>query len=65
MPAFLEDKRKSEYGANSKIPFAVMNKMGVMRGNKETDAGRAMEAKHEADLHSEIKKRVAKIAGVK
>lgn len=49
MPAFLEQKLKKEYGANSKIPYMVMNKMGAMRGNKETAKGRAMERKHAKD----------------
>jgi len=49
MPVFLEDKLKREYGENSKIPFAVMNKIGAMHGNKETSKGREMEAKHERD----------------
>lgn len=46
MPKFLEKKLKAEYGQNSKVPYAVMNKLGYMRGNKETAAGRAAEAKH-------------------
>lgn len=46
VPKFLEDKLKSEYGANSKIPYMVMNKLGAMRGNKETAKGKAMERKH-------------------
>lgn len=46
MPEFLEKKLKAEYGAKSKIPFMVMNKLGAMRGNKETAKGRAMERKH-------------------
>lgn len=50
MPAFLEKKLKSEYGASSKIPYMVMNKLGAMRGNKETAKGVAMEKKHEAKL---------------
>lgn len=49
MPEFLEDKLKAEYGANSKIPYKVMNARGFMRGNKETAKGRAAEAKHTAD----------------
>jgi len=49
MPKFLEDKLKAEYGANSKIPYMVMNKLGAMRGNKETAKGRAMQAKHNRD----------------
>ena len=48
MPKFLEDKLKKEYGANSKIPYKVMNSIGAMRGNKETAKGRAMAAKHAA-----------------
>lgn len=46
MPAFLEEKLKREYGKKSSIPYKVMNKLGAMRGNKETAKGRAMEAKH-------------------
>ena len=46
MPKFLENKLKAEYGANSKIPYKVMNKLGVMRGNKETAKGVAMDEKH-------------------
>mgnify|MGYP003395185507 CR=1 FL=1 len=51
MPKFLEQKLKKEYGANSKIPYKVMNKMGVMRGNKITAKGKAMENKHESKYH--------------
>lgn len=50
MPKFLEEKLKAEYGANSKVPYKVMNKIGAMRGNKETAKGRAMEAKHDSDM---------------
>ena len=50
MPKFLEDKLKREYGAKSKVPYKVMNKLGAMRGNKITAKGRAMEAKHAADM---------------
>ena len=49
MPKFLEAKLKNEYGADSKIPYMVMNKIGAMHGNKETDLGRQMEQKHAAD----------------
>jgi len=48
MPAFLEAKLKSEYGENSKTPYKVMNKLGVMRGNKETAKGRRWDKKHAA-----------------
>jgi hypothetical protein len=49
MPAFLEQKLKQQYGANSSIPYKVMNKLGAMRGNKETAKGRAMAKKHAKD----------------
>lgn len=48
MPAFLEKKLKSEYGADSSIPYKIMNSMGAMRGSKETDKGREMQKKHDA-----------------
>ena len=46
MPAFLEAKLKKEYGADSKVPYKVMNSIGAMRGNKETPKGKRMEKKH-------------------
>ncbi len=46
MPKFLEKKLKKEYGAKSDIPYKIMNKMGVMHGNKETEKGKEMEEKH-------------------
>ena len=49
MPKFLEDKLKREYGQNSAVPFKVMNKIGAMRGNKETEKGRELEQKHQED----------------
>jgi hypothetical protein len=50
MPKFLEDKLKAEYGADSAIPYKVMNKLGAMHGNKETAKGRRMDAKHAQDM---------------
>lgn len=47
MPQFLESKLKQEYGANSAVPYKVMNAMGVMHGNKITEKGRALEEKHD------------------
>lgn len=46
MPQPLENKLKKEYGANSSIPYKVMNKIGAMKGNKETAKGREMEKHH-------------------
>ena len=47
MPKFLEEKLKKEYGENSSIPYAIMNKLGYMHGSKETKKGRNVEKKHE------------------
>jgi len=47
MPKFLEKKLKAEYGAKSKVPYKVMNSLGAMRGNKETEKGAEMQKKHD------------------
>lgn len=57
MPEFLEAKLKKEYGADSKVPYMVMNKIGAMHGNKETEKGKQMEAKHRKDLANALRKR--------
>ena len=49
MPKFLEDKLKKEYPGNPGAVFGTMNKLGAMKGSKETAKGRAMEKKHAAD----------------
>lgn len=56
MPAFLENKLKKEYGAKSKAPFKIMNKIGAMKGNKITAQGKAMESKHKAKIRSQAQK---------
>ena len=61
MPKFLERKLKAEYGANSAVPYKVMNAIGAMRGNKETPKGAAMEAKHERKLHPKMQQRAAQV----
>jgi len=50
MPAFLEKKLKAEYGDNPHAIYGTMNKIGAMKGNKETPKGRDMERKHSAKL---------------
>lgn len=50
MPKFLEAKLRKEYGNNPGAIYGTMNKLGVMKGNKETAKGRAMEAKHAASI---------------
>ena len=49
MPAFLEKKLKQQYGADSSVPYKIMNSIGAMRGNQETAKGAAMEAKHDKE----------------
>lgn len=48
MPKFLEEKLEKEYGNDKHAIFGTMNKIGAMRGSKETKKGRRMEEKHEA-----------------
>ena len=50
MPAFLEAKLKSEYGAKGAVPYKIMNSIGAMHGNKVTQKGMSMERKHENDM---------------
>lgn len=57
MPRFLEEKLKEEYGANSDIPYKIMNAQGYMHGNKETEKGREAEAKHSVDMGTFRKRR--------
>jgi hypothetical protein len=47
MPKFLEDKLKKQYPNNPHAVFGTMNKLGAMRGNKETAKGKRMQAKHD------------------
>ena len=49
MPKFLEDKLRAEYGNNPRAIYGTMNKLGAMRGSKETAKGKAMERKHLRD----------------
>lgn len=50
MPEFLERKLRAEYGNNNRAVFGTMNKIGAMRGNKETAKGKRMERKHEKKM---------------
>lgn len=62
MPKFLEEKLRKEYGygkeADRKI-YGTMNKLGAMRGNKETAKGRAMTAKHNRDVKAKASRLLA------
>jgi hypothetical protein len=50
MPKFLEKKLKKKYGNKSAVPYKIMNSIGAMYGNKETEKGEQMEKKHEMGL---------------
>jgi hypothetical protein len=50
MPAFLEAELKKKYGGDSAVPYKIMNAKGYIRGNKETAKGKAIDAKHAADV---------------
>ena len=58
MPKFLEDKLKAEYGDNDHAIYGTMNAIGAMHGNRETEKGKAMEAKHNDDLVRKAKRRI-------
>ena len=46
MPKALEEKLKKEYGKESDVPYKIMNKLGFMHGNKETEKGKVADKKH-------------------
>jgi hypothetical protein len=54
MPAFLEAKLKKEYGADSKVPYKVMNSIGAM--------GKRMEKKHAAKVGGEKMRSLSDLA---
>ena len=45
MPKKLEAKLKKEYPNNPSAVYGTMNKLGYMKGNKETAKGRALDKK--------------------
>lgn len=47
MPKFLEKKLAKEYGKGNPIIYATMNKLGYMKGNKETKKGEELDKKHQ------------------
>ena len=49
MPKYLEQKLKKEYPNNPHAVYGTLNKIGAMKGNKETAKGRAIQKKHERD----------------
>ncbi len=57
MPEFLEKKLKKQYPGNPSAVYGTLNKIGAMRGNKETAKGREMERKHKRDQKKRGRKR--------
>jgi len=45
MPVQLEKKLKKEYPNNPGAVYGTMNKLGYMKGNKETSKGKALDKK--------------------
>lgn len=56
MPKFLEEKLKKEYGNDKHAIYETMNKLGFMKGNKETAKGRRAEKNHESSKSKALKK---------
>ena len=57
MPKFLEKELKKEYGDNDHAIYGTMNKLGYMKGSKETKKGEKVEKKHDEKskaLHKQI-----------
>lgn len=67
MPKFLETILRKEYGNDPHAIYGTMNKIGAMRGNKETAKGRQMQAKHNKKLSASsaarIRAKASKISG--
>lgn len=45
MPKALENKLKKEYPDNPRAVYGTLNKLGYMRGSKETAKGKALDRK--------------------
>ncbi len=56
MPRILEDKLKREYPNNPHAVFGTLNKIGAMKGNKETSKGKAMERALENKKDKKVRK---------
>lgn len=50
MPEFLERKLRAEYGDNPRAIYGTLNRLGALKGNRETPKGRAMQRKHDRDV---------------
>lgn len=50
MPRALEQKLKREYPNNPHAVYGTLNKIGAMKGNKETAKGKAIQKKMSIDV---------------
>lgn len=50
MPEFLKKRLEREYPNNPSAVWGTLNKIGAVRGNRETAKGREMEKKHVAKV---------------
>lgn len=50
MPEFLEKKLQKQYPNNPHAVYGTLNKLGAIRGNKETAKGKQMAKKHAKDV---------------
>jgi hypothetical protein len=51
MPEFLKKRLKKQYPNNPGAVYGTLNKIGAMKGSKETPKGRAMQKKHDVESH--------------
>jgi len=49
VPQFLIKKLQRQYPHNPSAVWGTLNKIGAVKGNRETPKGEAMEEKHEAE----------------
>ena len=63
MPEFLERKLRAEYGDNDRAVYGTMNKLGALRGSKETAKGRAMQRKHDRETGRHPRGRLRQLMG--
>jgi hypothetical protein len=60
VPEFLKRELEKEYPNNPHAIYGTMNKIGAMRGSKETKLGRQMEQKHREKLSHQRSKSMSK-----
>lgn len=56
MPRFLENKLKKQYPNNPSAVYGTMNKLGFMKGSKETAKGKIADKMHKEMVRRGTKK---------